>query len=125
MQLQKLNAQQLALLKNKWMMQGIPVKDIQQDHLVELKILINLLIKEVKDTGQIPKELGILSKNLIGLTDKMRKQDEGIKVQQDLNITQNEFRDIIDIEAKRIKNANRKKSDRPREIGSDEKVSTD
>ena len=92
---------EIELIKKKFLMSNLHTIDFQQDHLVELKILINHFMDKFAETKKVPSEMIQLSKNLIVLTDKMRKQDEGIKINADISTTHNEFREIIELEAKK------------------------
>ena len=95
---------EIEVIKQKFLASKVPVKGFQSDHLVQLKVIIDKILEQCD--GDVNKlditDFSKLSKNLIALTDKMRKQDEGIKINTDMNITQNEFRKIIDIEATKI-----------------------
>ncbi len=87
------------------MLSNVPVKSFQLDHLVQLKIVMDDLMKQWKEEGIVPDELAKISKNIVSLTDKMRRQDEGIKISTDMSVTHTKFKDVIDIEAKKIEEA--------------------
>ena len=82
--------------------ENIQTKDFQRDELIKLKVVSDALLKEWLKTGKLNDRFHQVSKNLITLTDKMRKQDEGIKIHQDLSMTQNQFREIVEAEFKII-----------------------
>ncbi len=96
---------EIELVKQKFLLSNAPVKSFQLDHLVQLKLVMDNLMKQWKEEGIVPDELAKISKNIVSLTDKMRRQDEGIKINADIRTTHEEFRDIIDVEAKLIEEA--------------------
>lgn len=74
-------------------------KLLQVDELVKLRVIEDTLIKKYFDTGLLDPEFVKISKNLITLTDKMRRQDEGIKVNQELTVGVDEFRELVEAQA--------------------------
>ena len=86
----------------RFMTSNIKVKSFQRDLLIKLKTIVDGLIKESKETGELPKDFNSTVKNLVALTDKMRRQDEGIKFETDIRHSHDEFREIINISAKKI-----------------------
>ena len=95
--------QYMQVVNQRFMTSREPVKSFQRDLLIKLKTIVDKLGKEFKDNGYIPKEYNQTVKNLISLTDKMRRQDEGIKMDIDMRQTHDEFRKIIDITAESMK----------------------
>jgi len=85
-------------------------KDFQVDELIKLKVVSDRMMKKWLETDELDDKFHQISRNIINLTDKMRRQDEGIKVHQDLSVTQDEFRRIVDTEFK-IVEAETKKND--------------
>lgn len=97
-------SKEIEVIKAKFLNVKNPTKDFQKSHLVEIKIIMNEMLEYWNKNGEFqdPKLFSTLSKNLITLTGLMRKQDEGIKLNADMNITHDEFRKIIDIEAQKL-----------------------
>jgi len=83
---------------------SIPTKDFQLDHLIQLKILIDHLMDKYRETQIINiSDFAKLSKNMVALTDKIRRQDEGIKINQDIHHSHLRLIDIMDEQAHNIK----------------------
>ena len=78
-------------ITNEFMISKSPIKTFQQHHLIQLKELVDKLMAEANEKGEIPRELRHISKNLISLTDKMRRQDEGIKVNANISLSTSSF----------------------------------
>ena len=95
---------EIEVIKAKFLAVKNPTVDYQRSHLVELRLILNDMDEWFEKYGEFqdPKLYGTLSRNLINLTDKMRRQDEGIKMNVDLRETHDEFRKIIDISAKNM-----------------------
>ena len=88
----------------RFMKTSIPTKDFQVDHLIQLKILIDNLMNKYKDDEIINiSDFAKLSKNMVALTDKIRRQDEGIKINQDIHHSHLRLIDIMDTQADNIK----------------------
>ena len=79
---------------------------IQNEEAIKLKMIADRMIWEYGETGNLHEEYRHISKNLISLIDKMRKQDEGIKLQGELTIAHEDFRKMVDVEAKKIEEQN-------------------
>jgi hypothetical protein len=84
---------------------GNKVKVMQQDHLFKLQILTDKMMSEwLKSDGlRIDDKFSQISRNFINLTDKMRRQDEGIKVNAEIDMTVEDFRKVVESQAKDIK----------------------
>lgn len=81
---------------------GDGVRLIQQEQLFKDKMLTERMIIEYGVTGELDVNYAKLSKNIISNAEKMRRQDEGVKVQADVTMNQEDFRRIIDIQAEKI-----------------------
>jgi hypothetical protein len=77
----------------------------QLEQLLKLKFLDDSLYNKYWQTGELDKDYHHISKNLITLIDKMRRQDEGIKIQGEMTHTFEQFRDIVETQAKQVKEA--------------------
>ena len=90
-------------IKHKFYVSNAPTKAFQVDLTSKLKMLLDdLLQKYANDENVSIEDINKTAKNLISLTDKMRKQDEGIKISQDIHLDHDRFRKIMDAEAKII-----------------------
>ncbi len=76
---------------------------IQQEELFKLSMVSDWLLNEWFESGELSEEFKHISKNIIILTDKMRRQNEGIKVQQEINVEVSDFRKVIDAQSKIVK----------------------
>lgn len=75
---------------------------VQVEESVRLKLLLDKLTSEFAQENILSPELAKLSKNLITLLDKMRRQDEGIKMQADISVDVHDFRKVVDEQAKAL-----------------------
>lgn len=75
---------------------------VQNEEAIKLKMVTDKMLMQWAETGELDGEFKHLNKNLISLIDKMRKQDEGLKIQSELNVVHEDFRKIVDIEAKKL-----------------------
>ena len=85
-----------------WEATGTKTRFFQQDHLIKLFLIDEKLQKEFRKTGELPKSYHQISRNIITLLDKMRRQDEGIKIQMEGDITINRFKEVVEAQAKII-----------------------
>lgn len=81
---------------------GSVPKIIQQEELFKLKQISDRLVFKYVQEGELPDEFKHISKLLISLTDKMRRQDEGIKMFGDITLSHDTFKEMIEVEAKKI-----------------------
>jgi len=75
----------------------------QLDKLMTAKIIEDKLIDQFHDTGKLDPELAKHMRNSITLLNQMRRQDEGIKIQQENIVTIDKFREIVDAKYKELK----------------------
>ncbi len=80
---------------------------IQNEMAIQLKLVNDRMLWEYAESGEMNEEFKHLNKNLISLIDKMRKQDEGIKFQEDVTVTHVDFRQMVEVEAKKIEERNK------------------
>jgi len=85
---------------------GTATKLVQQEELLKLTQISGCLLQDYGETGMLPDEFKHISKLIVSLTDKMRKQDEGIKFQGEISVTHDKFKDLVEIEAKKIEERN-------------------
>lgn len=76
---------------------------LQVDELVKLRLVEDKLLKDFWDHDKLNPELSRISRNIISLTDKIRKQNEGIKISQEVSIGVDEFRNLVEEQAKNLK----------------------
>jgi hypothetical protein len=85
---------------------GSKTRLLQVDEAVRLRLLLDKLTHDFSEEGLLDPNLAKLSKNIIILLDKMRKQDEGLKIQGDFTVAHEDFRKLVDTEAKKIEEQN-------------------
>jgi len=79
---------------------------MQVEEATRLKLLLDKLTQDYTNEGIIDPNLSKLSKNIISLLDKMRRQDEGLKIQGEMTVVHEDFRKLVDIEAEKIEKQN-------------------
>lgn len=79
------------------------VRLLQVEHTAQLKLLIDKMLHDYHEGDFIDKTFVGLSKNLISIMDKMRRQDEGLKIQGDISLAVQDFRNIVDAQAEIVK----------------------
>lgn len=90
-------------LKDHWDKATGATKFFQADLLVTNKLFKDQLVADWYDRGEIPEMFPRISREITTLTDKMRKQDEGIKVQNEVSIAVQDFQKIVEIQAELVK----------------------
>jgi len=78
------------------------IRLIQQDNLVKSQITVDKMRLDFANTGNMPSGLPAMEKNLNTLAEKMRAQDEGIKIRSDVLVTHDRLREIVEVSAKVI-----------------------
>ena len=98
-------SQRAMFIKGLYSACGTKVKVMQQDHLFKLQILTDKMMSEwLKADGmRLDDKFSQISRNFINLTDKMRRQDEGIKINAEIDMTVEDFRKVVETQAKTIK----------------------
>lgn len=89
-------------VKTLWEIAGSKTKVLQISEATKNTIMLNTQFAEWFAKGKIPEQYAQIQRNQISLLDKMRKQDEGIKIQADINVGWKEFQDVVDVQAKAI-----------------------
>ena len=89
-------------LKEVFSIAGSNTRVLQIEEATRLKLLLDKLTADYANEGILDPNLSKLSKNIITLLDKMRKQDEGLKIQQEISVDVRDFRKVIDAQAKVI-----------------------
>lgn len=79
---------------------------LQVDEAVRLRLLLDKLTHDLNTESDLSPELAKLSKNLITHLDKMRRQDEGIKMHGEMDVTVKDFRKVVDEQAKALNGKN-------------------
>ena len=95
-------SQRVLYLKEEMEKIGSMPRLIQNEEAIKLIMLADRMLWEYSESGELNEEYKHISKNLISLIDKMRKQDEGIKFSEDITVTHQDFRKMVDIEAEKI-----------------------
>lgn len=78
----------------------------QQEELFKLTQISENMLKNYFEEGDLSEEFKHISKLIVSLTDKMRRQDEGIKIQGEITLSHEKFKDLVDAEAKKIEERN-------------------
>ena len=95
-------SQRLKFLQENWELSGSQIKYFQREELVKLKLLSDSMLNDWADSGELHDKFDKISKNIITLTDKIRRQDEGIKIGGDISVSVTQLKDIIDTQAKSV-----------------------
>jgi hypothetical protein len=99
----KICATRIKYLQEEYEKCGNIMKLIQQEELMKARLVEDKFLNEFVTGGELHPDFHKIQRNIVTLTDKMRKQDEGIKIQGDLNITLEDFRKVVDIQAEHVK----------------------
>ncbi len=95
----KVCSQRLRFLQEHWELSGSQIKYFQREELIKLKLLSDTMLNDWAEGGELHDKFDKISKNIITLTDKIRRQDEGIKIGGDISVSVTELKSIIDTQA--------------------------
>lgn len=87
---------------------GSMVKLVQQQELFKLTQISDWLLNEFYEHGELDGEFKHISKLIVSLTDKVRRQDEGIKISGEVTLAHEDFKKMVEIEAKKIEEQNKR-----------------
>lgn len=76
---------------------------LQVEEAVRLRLLLDKLTHDFTEENILDPNLVKLSKNIISLLDKMRKQDEGLKFSTEVSHSVQDFRKIVEAQAEIVK----------------------
>ena len=93
-------------LEERWKIARDVPKLYQQETLFGLAHVMENMYKTYYEEGDLPDDFKHIAKLVISLTDKMRRQDEGIKIQGDLTVSHQGFQEMAEAEAKKIEERN-------------------
>lgn len=99
----KICGQRVLWLKDLFKVAKNKTKVLQVDESVKLSIMEDKMFADWQRTGELHKDFFKISRNRIQHLDKVRRQDEGIKINAEINTTMDEFRNIVEESAKRNK----------------------
>jgi len=85
---------------------GTMTRLFQQEEIFKLTQISEHMLFKYSEEGELPDDFKHISKLIISLTDKMRRQDEGIKMQGEFTVDHEKFREMMDVEAKVIEERN-------------------
>lgn len=85
---------------------GTVPKIIQQEELFKLKQISDKMVLQYAEEDDLNAEFKHISKLIVSLTDKMRRQDEGIKLQGEFTVAHEDFKKLVETEAKKIEERN-------------------
>lgn len=74
---------------------------VQNEELFKLKQMSDAMFKKWADTGEVPSDVGTLSKLIISLTDKIRRQNEGTKISGEIELKN--FVNMVNTQAELVK----------------------
>ena len=124
--LKKMFGEDLSIVKELYDAAGSFPKFFQMEELVKGYAILEKMRGEYAETGKLPQQYHQLQKNVIALTDKIRKQDEGIKVSGEIVHSIDRVREIIDIQEAKVQDAEvieqKKAVVRSSSIGKDSKL---
>ena len=89
-------------LGEKWQDCKSGVKLIQSEELLKSVLIEDKLLQNFVTGGELHPDLHKIQRNIISLTDKMRRQDEGIKIQGEITVAHEDLRKMVEVEAKKI-----------------------
>ncbi len=95
-------SERILYLKEEMEKVGSVPRLIQNEEAIKLKMIADRMLWEYGESGDLHEDYKHIQKNLTSLIDKMRKQDEGIKFAGELNVAHEDFRKMVDVEAKKI-----------------------
>ncbi len=75
----------------------------QMEKLFMLREMENSMFAEWINTGKIPRDFVNVTRTSSNILSDMRKQQEGIKVQQEVEVTISKFREVVDAQYKEMK----------------------
>ena len=96
--------ERLPLIKQLYDQAGSFVKFIQMDRLISDIQLLKRWEDQEKKTGKLHPMFHQVDRNVINLTSKMRKQDEGIKVAGEIVHTHDDIRNLVESSKRMIIN---------------------
>lgn len=79
---------------------------IQAETLFKLSEVTEPMLKDWANGEGLDPEFKYLAKLIVGLTDKMRRQDEGIKIAGEITVAHEDFKKLVETEAKKIEEQN-------------------
>lgn len=89
-------------VKTNFEIAGTKPKLFQMAEVTKDKIMSDKMYLEWARTGRLHKNFDRIQRNLIKTVADMRRQDEGVKINQDVNIAMQDFRKVVDAQAKVI-----------------------
>ena len=79
-----------------------PIKVFQVEQVVNIKLMLDNMYKEYAQGKDLDRQFSSIQKNMISLLDKMRKQDEGIKISGEISHTVKQFQEVVETQAKTV-----------------------
>ena len=99
-------ADRVMYLKERYKKAGDLPKMFQQETLFSLSHIMENMLHTYSEEGELDSDFRHIAKLIVSLTDKMRRQDEGIKIQGEINVAHQDFRQMVEAEAKKIEERN-------------------
>lgn len=70
-------------------------QSIQKWELAKTELMLESMREQWAESGKVPDGFHQIQKNVIALTDKMRKQEEGIKIMGEIHHTHDDIRETV------------------------------
>lgn len=93
------NVRQVAEL---YRLAGSAVRFFQMEELVKGYVMLEKMRGEYSVSGKLHPLYHQLQRNVIGLTDKMRKQDEGMRLRHEIVKDVDDLRTVVEVQAKTV-----------------------
>jgi len=81
---------------------------LQNEMAIKLKLITESMEFDWLEGGELHDDYKHLMKVMSGVIDKARRQDEGIKIAGELTVAHEDFRKMVEVEAKKIEEQNKR-----------------
>ena len=89
-------------LKERLKVCGSVPRVLQAEELFKLEQISQYMMWDWAEGNPIHEDFKHISKLIVSLTDKMRRQDEGIKIAGEMTVSHESFKEMVEAEAKKI-----------------------
>jgi hypothetical protein len=95
-------SQKAQFVKDYYLLARDNLKYLQTEKLLALQEMTGVMREQWFATGRLPPAFAALIKSEVALMNKMRDQDEGIKIKHEHEVTVDRFREIVEVKYKEI-----------------------